>query len=182
MRNKLFIFILLFIFAAGLGAQTPLLKEIEHNVSEYKSKIKKMFLVTNNYKKLGKKYKHILFIPFLYLRDVEFTQELIHSAEVGKVISGALKEQPTVNNLKTSVNFPHHAIIYDESLEVLTNSEGYFCVTPSHADALLKYYKTVNPQLVFYIWGLNDLFVLIDNRINRLVYDEVNNAFSNVEL
>ena len=182
MRNKLFIFIVLYIFATGLDAQIPLLKEIEHNISEYELKIKKKFLVANELKELGRKYEHILLIPFLYVRDVELTQELIHSGEVEKVMLGALKEQPTVDNLKTSVNFPHYAIIYNDSLEVLTSWVGYHCITPSHADALLKYYKTVNPQLVFYIWGLNDLYVLIDNRINRLVYDEVNNAFSNVEL
>ena len=182
MRNKLFIFTLLFIFAAGLAAQTPLLKEIEHNISEYGPKIKKKFLVSNDLKELGRRYKHILFIPFLYVRNVELTQELINSGDVEKVILEALKGQPTVDNLKTSVNFPHYAIIYDDSLEVLTSWEGYLSVTPTHAEALLNYHKKVNPQLIFYIWGLNDLFVLVDNRIYPLMYDKDNNTFTKVEL
>lgn len=182
MRNKILLVILFFIISSVLDAQTPLLKEIEHTISEYEPKIKRKFQISRDLKELGRKYKHILFIPFLYVRDVELSQELIHSGEVEKKVFGALKRQPSVDKLKSSVNFPHYAIIYDDSLNVLTYWEGYFCVTPSHADALLSYYKKINPQLIFYIWGLNDLFMLIDNRIYQLVYDEANNTYSKVEL
>lgn len=94
----------------------------------------------------------------------------------------ALKEQPTTDNLRLSDSFPHHAIIHDDSLKIWDDQSGYLCVTPSHADVLLRYFKSQDAQLLFYIWGSTSLFMLANDEIYRLVYDEKTNTFSKSEL
>ena len=182
MRYKLFLFILFFVFAPGLKAQHPFLKEMKKCMHKYESGMKEELAFAEKYKPEIKNYPHILILPFLYLKNIELTQEVLNSANVEEIVMGALKEQPTADNLKQSANFPHYAIIYDDSLRVMRIWEDFFCVTPPHAEALLKYCKESDPQLVFYIWGLDDLFVLFDNRISRLVYDEKSDRFSKADI
>ena len=173
---------LLFLFASSLMAQSPLQKELKHCLVKCELKIKKKFLISNESKAIGKQYKHILSVPFLYVKNRALTQELIQSGQMNENVLNALKECPVADNLKVSVNFPHHAVIYDDNLRVLDDPSDFFCVTPPHAEALLKYCKESDPQLVFYIWGLDDLFVLFDKRVYLLNYNSETKTFSRIEL
>ena len=182
MRHKYLLFILFFVFASGLKAQHPFLKEMKKCMHKYESGIKDKLAFAERYKPEINDYPHIRILPFLYLNNIELTQEVVNSANVKEIVTNALKEQPTADNLKQSANFPHYAMIYDDSLRVMRIWEDFFCIIPPHAEALLKYCKESNPQLVFYIWGLDDLFVLFDDRIYKLVYDERVDRFSKADI
>lgn len=182
MKNKIIILILLLVSALILRAQNPLMKQIERCSPKYRSEIRKKFDFAVEFKIMSQVYRHIELIPFLYLKNIELNQELLNSDELEKTVMEALKEQPTADNLKISVNYPHHAIIYNDNLQAMDDYDGYFCITPSHPDALIRYFKKFEPQLIFYIWGLNDLFVLIDNRIFKLLYNQKTDSFEKINL
>lgn len=181
MTIRTILIILLVGVSVSFHAQTSLLDQIKSAQYEHEQVIRSKIRWFGG-KKGEKIYSNILFIPYLYLNNLDMSQELIQLGPIKDTVLVALKKNPTIANLKMSVNFPYNAIIYDNSLNVFDKSRRRICIVPPDPEGILHSYLDLDADLLFYIWGRDDFFVLIDNKISMLSFDPETKTYIKVEL
>ena len=85
----------------------------------------------------------------------------------------SIKNDPTIDNIKLSIDSKYTIYVYDDSLNIYRVVYNFFRTSPSKEMQIqIKYFLSLNADLLFHIWGLNDFFVLLDDKIYMIKYNK----------
>lgn len=129
-------------------------------------------------KKYGKEFtsqfNRYLFVPYVDLNNDELNPENSFLKRNNKeTLRTSIKNDPTIGNIKLSIDSKYTIYVYDDSLNIYRVVYNFFRTSPSKEMQIqIKYFLSLNADLLFHIWGLNDFFVLLDDKIYMIKYNK----------
>ena len=183
MRNLKYIvfFFTVFMCIMKANAQYTPLDTMELVKPEF-IKINSKKLARKQGKDFTNQYKNYLFMPHVYLKNINLTPKLFFSDTkvVQDTIYASIKKNPTLENIVLGDDYMKNVYIYNDSLRFYeVRKDSYLYGVSIKKQNLLKFYLKLNADLLFHIWGLglSEYFVLMNNKIYMLNYDKETQSY-----